>query len=106
MRKPMRYAKSSGSAVCSLPDGRTVVVPIAPGILKHPAESALPEILRAPDALRKYTIEALRRAPWQVLREFPSDWLMECLDEAALRPGRRAALLYLLAARGPDAPRG
>jgi hypothetical protein len=66
----------------------------------------LPEILRVPAALRKYTVAALRRAPWQVLREFPGDYLMECLEEAALPPGRRAALLYLLSAHrdSSDAP--
>ncbi|MCX7044316.1 MAG: hypothetical protein NTX50_02365 [Candidatus Sumerlaeota bacterium] len=104
MYRPFIYAHSTGKAVCLLPTGRTITVPIVPGILKHPAESDLPEILRAPEALRKYTIEALRRAPWQTLREFPSEWLMECLDEAALRPGRREALLFLLSARGADAP--
>ena len=100
MRKTMRFASSRGSVECLLPAGRSIKVPLMPGILKHPTESDLPIILSEPAALRKYTITALRRAPWRMLREFPSDWLMECLDEAALRPGRRAALLYLLSARG------
>lgn len=101
---PVRYATPRGTAACTLPDGRIVTVPVVAGILKHPAESALPEILSRPDALRKYTVEALRRAPWQVLSKFPGDWLLECLDAAALRPGRRAALLYLLAPRAPGKP--
>lgn len=102
---PIRYVTPTKSAAYALPDGRTITVPLVPGILKHPAESDLPEILARPNALRKYTVEALRRAPWQVLSKFPREWLLECLDEASLRPGRRAALLFMLTPPGGDAPK-
>ena len=36
----------------------------------------------------------LRRAPWPILREFPREWLKECLDAADLPPQRRAAVLF------------
>src|SRR5205809_664904 len=96
MKRTVEFAKSRGIATCKLADGRMVKVPIVPGILKHPMPDELAGILSRPNAVRKYTIEALRHAAWPILRLFPKDWLKECLDDAGLRPGRRQALLYLL----------
>ena len=79
-----------------LPDGRTLTLPVIPGILKHPAPGALSALLVNPDAARKYTLVALRHAAWPVLRLFPVEWLRECLDHAQLTAGRRQALLFLL----------
>jgi hypothetical protein len=65
---------------------------VFPGILKHPTVDELRELLKRPAVARKYTILAL----WQVLREFPRDWLEACLSEANLRAGRENALRFLL----------
>ena len=72
-------------------------VPVVPGILKHPTVGQLNRLLKDSDVVRKYTREALRRAPWPVLRQFPREWLEACLPEAGLRPGRASALKYMLA---------
>lgn len=66
------------------------------GILKHPSSEALFYLLTGPEIARKYTIEALRIAPWQVLRLFPRDWLKECLAQADLPESRTRALEFML----------
>ena len=81
---------------CRLPTGRTVTVPVVPGILKHPRPDQLPEILTRPAAMEKYTTEALRKAAWPILAQFPRSWLIECLDRAPMRSSRRKALTFLL----------
>jgi len=96
MRRSYRFVESVGSVRCPLGSGREVVLPVFPGILKHPMVGDLKDLLARPSVARKYTILALRRAPWQVLREFPRDWLEACLPEADLRPGRERALRFLL----------
>ena len=97
MRRTYSFVKSIGRVRCKLPGGDEVEVPVVPGILKHPRPEALPELLKTPGALVKYTVEAMRRAPWSVLREFPRLWLVECMDRARLSHGRRMALEFLLA---------
>jgi len=96
VKRTYSFAVSTGSVSTCLPDGRTVTLPVVPGILKHPTPEALPALLVDPAAARKYTREALRHAAWPVLRLFPAEWLRECLDDARLTPGRRQALLFLL----------
>ena len=71
-------------------------MPLFPGILKHPTVEDLPRLLRNPDVVRKYTMLALSKAAWPILRRFPRDWLRECLPEANVRASRRKALDYLL----------
>ena len=73
-------------------------LPVIPGILKHPKIQDLRRMLKDPAVARKYTLEALRVAPWPALRLFPRWWLLQCLDEAQLREGRRRALVFMLAA--------
>jgi hypothetical protein len=82
-----------------MPNGRTVEVPVFPGILKHPLVSELAVLLVRPEVALKYTREALRIAPWPILKEFPGDWLRENLSEANIRPGRLKALTFMLDAR-------
>ncbi|MCX7016199.1 MAG: hypothetical protein NTW86_27185 [Candidatus Sumerlaeota bacterium] len=96
MKQTAGYIHSMGTARCWIAPDRCIVLPVAPGILKHPALEDLPGLLEDPDVARKYTVEALRRAPWQVVREFDRRWLLECLAQADLSPGRRAALEFLL----------
>ncbi len=83
-------------ARCVLPDGQTVRIPVYPGILKHLMPAELRRLLKDADVARKYTVEALRIAPWPVLREFPGDWLRLCLPDARLSPRRAHALAFLL----------
>ena len=96
MKRTLRFARSSGMLPVQVSPERIVTVPVFAGILKHPTPDRLPELLRNPDVLRKYTREALRIAAWHLLREFPRDWLLENLPAAGVRPGRRKALEFLL----------
>jgi hypothetical protein len=79
-------------------DGRLVELPIFAGVLKHPTEEQLRELLRDPRNARKYTREALRKLPWNALRRFPKDWLRLCLADAVLPEARRRALEHMLSA--------
>jgi hypothetical protein len=81
---------------CELSPTRCIEIPVIPGILKHPTLDRLPALLEKPNVVRKYTIEALRKAAWPVLAQFPRDWLKECLPDAPLSPSRRRALVFLL----------
>lgn len=108
MKRTFTVVASIGTATCRLPDGRELVVPVVPGIFKHPAADSLPALLSTPTTLRKYTAIALRIAPWPVLRLFPAWWLLECMEAADLSDGRRRALYFLLPPRKPgedSAPR-
>ncbi len=96
MKRTYRFVESVGTVQCTLGPGREITLPVFPGILKHPTVAELRELLARPAVARKYTILALRMAPWQVLREFPRNWLEACLDEANLRAGRADALRFLL----------
>ena len=96
MKRALTFAKSIGTLTARSSDGETVEIPIFPGILKHPAPEELPGILRIPEVLEKYTIEALRTAPWPLLREFPRVWLLQHISAAKIREGRLQALRHLL----------
>ena len=96
MKRSYRFVESVGTARCILESGRELALPVFPGILKHPTVDELRELLTRPTVARKYTLLALRKTPWQVLREFPRDWLEACLAEASLPAGRLRALRFLL----------
>lgn len=96
MKRTYRFVKPTQWVECRLPSGRTVTVPVVPGILKHPLPDQLPELLTRPAAMEKYTTEALRKASWPILAQFPRSWLIECLDRAPMKPSRRRALAFLL----------
>jgi hypothetical protein len=96
MKKNHRFVRPTGAVTCRLEDGRRMRLPVVPGVLKHPTPGQLRQLLRKPAVARKYTREAIRIAFWQVLREFQREWLLECLDQARIRPQRCAALLFLL----------
>jgi hypothetical protein len=96
MKRTSRFVRSQGVACCRLPTGEEIEIPVVPGILKHPTLDALVDMLTNPDVARKYTIAALREAPWPVLRQFPRHWLRRCLPEARLDPGRARALEFLI----------
>lgn len=93
------FAKSAGSVKFTLPAGNEIEIPIVHGILKHPTGESLRELLRSPGALRKYTFEALRKAPWPILRQFPRSWLKARMKEAHITRDRRRALDFLLSCR-------
>ena len=96
MKRTYHFVTPVGRVTCRLRDGTRVLVPVTPGLLKHPEVPELRRLLRDPVVVRKYTVEALRRAPWPVLREFPRAWLLRCMRRAPLTPGRRRALKFLL----------
>lgn len=99
MKMTYTFVKSSGSVKCSLPTGKEIEVPVVQGILKHLTTDSLRGFLKNPDAARKYTIEALRKAPWPVLRQFPHGWLRDCIEDAHLEPRRSRALAFMLSSR-------
>ena len=97
MKRTTRFVKSVGLVQCALADGEVIDLPVVPGLLKHLSVQGLQEALPDPVVARKYTLEALRKAPWQVVRLFPRPWLASCLKQAQLPPSRRKALEFMLA---------
>jgi len=97
MRTATPFVKSTGTVKCAVPGGKTIRIPVFPGVLKHPTLAQLRCLLRDPDVAQKYTVEALRIAPWPVLREFPHEWLKQCMPQAHLDTRRSRALKFLLA---------
>ena len=96
MKRTYEFVSCLGSVPCQLPSGEEVNVPVFIGILKHPTKDELYHLLRNHAVAKKYTIEALRIAPWQVLKHFPNKWLLECLSDALLPAPRKRAVEYLL----------
>ena len=96
MKRTCHFAEPTGTIRCRLPSGAEITVPLMQGILKHPTQQAMPALLRNPAVVRKYTLEAIRTAPWSLLRAFPKAWLRQCIPEAQIRPGRRRALSFML----------
>ena len=96
MKKPYHFVEVTDFVECELPDGSKVRLPVVMGIFKHADTEMLHDLLKKPAAAKKYTIESLRVAPWPVLREFPRSWLTEHLDQADIRPSRKAAVLFML----------
>jgi hypothetical protein len=82
---------------CRLASGKCIQLPVIPGILKHPHPDQLRTLLAKPGVAEKYTKEALRKAAWPILRQFPREWLRQCLDQVALKPSRHEAIAFLLA---------
>lgn len=68
MKRTFHYVESVGNVRCELADGSAVTLPVVPGILKHPTVEELWELLKKEPVARKYTVLALRKAPWQVVR--------------------------------------
>jgi len=96
MKSTYRFAQHRAVATCRLTSGECIEVPVIPGILKHPHPDQLAGLLANPPVAEKYTKEALRKAAWPILRQFPRAWLRRCLDQATLPPARRKALAFLL----------
>ena len=96
MKRTYRFVEPVGCVEHVLDCGRMVAQPVFPGILEHPTAEELSRLLERPAVARKYTILALRKAPWQVLRELPRAAITAHLDEVEGRPGRAEALRCLL----------
>lgn len=95
MKRTYTFATAREVVRCVI-DGVSVDLPLIVGVLKHPTEGQLRELLVTPAIARKYTREALKRLAWPGLRQFPRDWLRVCLDETPLPEGRRRALVFML----------
>ncbi|QTA84771.1 hypothetical protein [Desulfonema magnum] len=102
MRKSYRFPEVTEFAECELSDGDKIRVPVVTGIFKHATADMLRELLKKPAVAKKYTVESLRVAPWPVMRKFPRSWLMRHLEEADLRPTRKAAILFMLNTSAAD----
>jgi hypothetical protein len=96
MKRDVVFVCSRGHAEGRTAEGEKIEVPLVPGVFKHLTLEELRPLLQDPAVLQKYTLEALRWAPWQCLREFPLPWLRKCLVQGDLRPGRRQAIEYLM----------
>ena len=96
MKRTYSFVKKVGTLRYELSTGQEIDIPLFPGILKHLSVRDLPKVTNSRAALLKYTREALKSAPWPVLKEFPRNWLISCLDKAEIREGRRRALEFLL----------
>jgi hypothetical protein len=95
MKRTLNFVTPIGTVVLET-DGGQLSLPVVPGILKHPRKDQLAELLLDSDVARKYTREALRKAPSQVLSHFPAWWLRVCLEDADIPESRRRALVFLL----------
>jgi hypothetical protein len=95
VKRTYRFVEPSGSIACAI-DAEAFEIPVFAGILKHPTIEQLRVLLVDPVVVRKYTCEALRKAPWAALRRFPPSLLRRWLDDADMRRERRAALAFLL----------
>lgn len=104
MKRTYRFIEPVGTVTCVI-DGAPVDVPVFSGILKHPTIEQLCELLIEPVVVRRYTCEALRKAPWHALRRFPRSLLVECLPLATIPDGRLRALELLLELSGHTAER-
>ncbi len=100
MKMGSQFARPRGTAVFRGSDGNPIELPVVQGILKHLDEHELARLLQDRDVALKYTLEALRIAPWPVLRHFPRSWLLECLPRAGLPEGRARAVEFMLGVRG------
>ncbi len=96
MQRTARFVKAVGMCVYTLENGEPIRLPIVPGLFKHAPVEALDD-LPGIRMSRPYTLEALRVTPWQVVRQFPRDWLLACICDADLPEGRRMALELMLA---------
>jgi hypothetical protein len=95
MKRTYRFIEPSGVVTCVI-DGTPTGIPVFGGILKHPTIDQLARLLTDPIVARRYTCEALRKAPWNALRLFPRDFLIASLPSANIHDGRRRALELLL----------
>ncbi len=96
MKRTYRFVEPSGTVACTTGTGEPLELPVFAGILKHPSAEQLAALLLDPVVVRKYTLEALRVAPWSALRRFPRAWLLACLPDATLSEGRRQAVELML----------
>ncbi len=96
MKQTHAFVQSIGTVTCEVASGRRVAIPAIPGILKHPMPDELIAALSSPATARKYTVTALQKCAWPILRQFPSEWLKQCMPHAKLSPSRHAALTFLL----------
>lgn len=95
MKRTYKFVTAREIVQCDI-DGASISLPLFVGVLKHPTERQLRELLIRPEVARKYTHEALRKLPWPALREFPHDWLRACLPQSNLSDARRRAVEFML----------
>ena len=96
MKRTIRFIKPFAFIDWKAPSGDTFKIPLFQGILKHPLNEELEDILNNYNSIHKYTSTALQKASWPILREFPVSWLKICLKNISLKPARRRALEFLL----------
>lgn len=95
MKRSYKFVIAREVVRCDI-DGVSIPLPVFVGVLKHPTERQLCELLTRPEVARKYTYEALRKLPWPALRQFPHDWLRACLSASTLSESRRRAVEFML----------
>ena len=96
MKRSYTFVTAREVVRCEI-EGNSISLPVFVGVLKHPTEHQLRELLTRPEVARKYTCEALRKLPWSALRQFPHDWLRTCLAVSRLPEPRRRAVEFMLA---------
>lgn len=95
MKRSYTFVTAREFVRCDI-DGVSISLPVLVGVLKHPTERQLRELLTRPEVARKYTCEALRKLPWPALRQFPHDWLRMCIPASSLPEPRRRAIEFML----------
>lgn len=74
---------------------KTWYIPIVSGFLKTFAITQLVNVLDNQVYFKKYLLEIVSRAPWQIMRLFPKDLIFHFLNEANIRESRKKAIRYL-----------
>jgi hypothetical protein len=95
MKRSYTFVTAREVVHCDI-DGVSIALPVFVGVLKHPTERQLCELLSQPGVARKYTYAALRKLPWPALRQFPHHWLRSCLSASSLPEPRRRAVEFML----------
>lgn len=96
MKRTFHYPQSIGTVRLKTQSGEEYLIPVFPGILKHPDAQSLINLLNNYSVIHKYTCEALKHAAWPLLKQFPVLWLETCLNDVTLPPGRHRAIKFLL----------
>lgn len=99
MKRTYKFEKSLGNIIIKTKADSEIEIPIFQGILKHPHNEELPELLSNFHTACKYTIQAIKFASWPLLRQFPASWILTCMEKADIPENRRQAIKYLLLSR-------
>jgi hypothetical protein len=98
MKRTFCFEKPLGTIIWKTPSNEEINIPVFQGILKHLKNEDLQKLLNNYYTIRKYTQEAIKKASWPLLRQFPGSWIRTCMKDLSIPPARREAIEFLLSA--------